>query len=120
MVQSKRYVQAEKGDFTFIMPKGLSEDSQDKMDKVWKEAMNTYKELIASGVKKEDARAVLPANTSTKVNVTGNLQAWWSFFKLRLNKHAQTEIRELADIIYDLLAEAYPKVFTEKLYKELT
>ena len=49
------------------------------------------------------------------MNITGNLQGWWDFFKLRLNPHAQTEVRRVAEAIYILLAEAYPKVFTDKV-----
>jgi thymidylate synthase ThyX len=46
--------------------------------------------------------------------ITGNLQSWDSFLKLRLNSKAQAEIRELADNIFDLLSEKFPNVFTDK------
>jgi len=115
MVQSKRYVNADKGEFTFIMPKGLTDMQQDMMNTSWEYALGMYEDLVANGVKKEDARAVLPANTSTKMNVTGNLQAWNSFFQLRINPHAQTEIRKVAEKIYSLLAKEFPQVFTIEL-----
>jgi len=119
MVQSKRYVNASKGGFEFIMPKGLTRKQQDMMMTAWIYSKSMYEDLIESGVKKEDARAVLPANTSTKLNVTGNLQGWWSFFTLRLNSHAQSEIRELAEKIFDLLQLEYPLVFTEDVRTRL-
>lgn len=112
MVQSKRYVDIDKGDVSFVMPKNLTEEQEELMLQNYISATDTYRKLVASGVKKEDARAVLPVNTSTNLNVTGNLQAFNDFFKLRLTKHAQSEIRELANIMYDKLAEVYPKVFT--------
>jgi len=115
MVQSKRYVNPDKGEFSFIMPEGLTKVQQDMMITNWEYSLNMYKDLLASGTKKEDARAVLPANTSTKMNVTGNLQAWNDFFKLRLNSHAQTEIRTLTNKVYDLLSNEYPQVFTAQL-----
>lgn len=115
MVQSKRYVDAKKGGFTFIMPQGLTESVQTCMKTHWDSAIVLYNKLLDDGVRKEDARAVLPANTSTAMNMTGNLQGFWSFLKLRLSKHAQTEVREVALAVYNLLAEKYPQVFTKEV-----
>jgi len=120
MVESKRYVSADKGEFEFVMPKGLSKGHEMSMEKHWKSTLSLYKGMVREGVKKEDARAILPMNTSTKMNITGNLQAFMDMFKLRLNSHAQAEIRELAGKIYDLLSEVYPKVFTTELKEQLS
>ena len=120
MVQSKRYVNPDKGGFEFIMPEGLSLDLQRIMQYQFDDAIDTYKRLIADGVKKEDARAILPANTSTAMNITGNLQGWMDFFKLRLNSHAQTEVRKVAIAIWALAKENYPQVFTDELFIKLT
>ena len=114
MVQSKRYVNASKGEFTFVMPKGLNKANTERMEGVFKTSMFIYNDLIKLGVPKEDARAILPANTSTKMNITGNLQAWWDMFKLRLNSHAQQEVRDVAESIYSLLSVVYPAVFTHE------
>ena len=119
LVQSKRYVSNKKGNFKFIMPKNLSEHQQSIMKQSWNNAIIAYDELISNGVKAEDARAVLPANTSTEMYVTGSLQGWMSFFKLRLNNHAQAEVREVAVKIYKQLQEAFPQVFIDKLFEEL-
>jgi thymidylate synthase ThyX len=62
----------------------------------------------------------LPANTSTKIYITGNLQAYISYFKLRLNSHAQKEIRLLANKMWNLMKVEYPQVFIDELYEELT
>jgi len=115
MVESKRYVDVDKGGFTFVMPFDLDENTQEKLQQHFNKSVELYRELVASGVKKEDARSILPVSTSTKMNITGNLQAWNDFFKLRLDNHAQKEIRVLANKIYDLLSEVYPQVFTEGL-----
>jgi len=118
LVQSMRYVSANK--MQFIMPEGLDPNQQELMKESWDQAIKTYEELINNKVKKEDARAVLPMNTSTNMRVSGNLQAWMDFFKLRLTSHAQYEIRELAKDLYSKFAQLYPQVFTEKLYDNLT
>ena len=120
MVQSKRYVSPSKGGFKFIMPKGLNSRQQQYMKESWEDSMNLYTHLLNTGVKKEDARAILPANTSTSMNITGNLQGWNDFFKLRLNSHAQSEVQEVANRIWNLAKIEYPQVFTEELYKEYT
>jgi len=120
MVQSKRYVNMDKGEFEFIMPCNANEATKETMTKAWEYSLNVYKSLLECGVKKEDARAILPANTSTKMNITGNLQAWWSFFTLRLNSHAQTEIRNLANEIFDQFQHLYPSVFTKEVKEKLS
>ena len=103
------------------MPEGLSDTTKRIMTNSWNQAMVDYKFMVDHcGVKKEDARAVLPMNTSTKMYMTGNLQGFMSFFNLRLNHKAQTEIRNVANAIYDLLAIEYPLVFTPKLREELS
>ena len=112
MVQSKRYVKPSKGGFKFIMPPEMGIIQEKAMTAHWESSMELYNSLIDQGVKKEDARAILPANTSTKMYVTGNLQGFWSMFALRLNGHAQAEIREVAEAIYDVLAKEFPQVFT--------
>jgi len=116
MVQSKRYVNEKKGDFEFIMPKGLGAQQERLIRSSWFSSLNLYRSLLAQGVKKEDARSILPANTSTKMNITGSLQSWWDFFKLRLNSHAQREVRDVAIAIFTELASLYPKVFTEEVF----
>ncbi len=119
LVQSKRYVSLKKGDFDFIMPENLTKTQENIMNLHWEASINRYDALIQSGVKKEDARAILPANTSTEMNITGNLQSFYDFFILRLNKHAQEEIRNVAKAIYIILQKEFPQVFTEELYNKL-
>jgi len=120
LVQSKRYVDPSKGDFKFIMPENLTEEQEDYMRSMWEKSIFTYKILLKQGVKKEDARAILPANTSTKLRAAGSLQAWYDFFKLRLTPHAQKEIRDVAKSIYMQLTLQFPQVFTEELYNKFT
>lgn len=74
-------------------------------------AKMAYENLIALGVKKEDARFVLPEATTTELNVVGNLQAWKDFIKLRADKHAQWEIREVAKQINNELHKHCPNLF---------
>lgn len=74
-------------------------------------ARDAYDTLRELGVKKEDARFVLPEATHTELNVVGNLQAWRDFIKLRADKHAQWEVRSLAIKINNILSEQCPNLF---------
>jgi len=77
----------------------------------YKASLDTYNKLIAAGVKKEDARFVLPNGGTTELVVTGNFQAWLDFIKLRADKHAQWEIREVAKEINNILSGEAPGLF---------
>ena len=72
-----------------------------------------YKRLLSFGVKKEDARYILPQGFCTELNVVGNLQAWKDFIELRTSKAAQEEIRLVAIAINNILARELPGMFEE-------
>lgn len=79
----------------------------------YQECLATYKRMIKAGVKKEDARFVLPEATCTELMVTGNLQAWLDFINLRSGKEVQWEIRNVARAINNILAKECPNIFKE-------
>ena len=90
----------------------------DVYKRVYNYALYNYNELLKLGVKKEDARFVLPEGLCTELNVTGNLQAWKDFIELRGTKEAQWEIRQVACGISKHLAYQLPELFTEVYYNE--
>lgn len=57
---------------------------------------DAYQSALDAGIKPEDARYLLPEATKTSVVMTMNLRELESFYKLRIDKAAQWEIRELA------------------------
>jgi thymidylate synthase (FAD) len=73
-------------------------------------AYKTYLSLRMQGIKAEDARFVLPNATKTEVYTTFNLRQWGHFFEMRLDKHAQWEIRLLARWVYDYFKEHIPVI----------
>lgn len=103
---SQRYVK--QVDASFVQPtrNGLYED-------VFDYCMLAYNKLLEQGVKKEDARFVLPEATTTELIVTGNLQAWLDFINLRSGKDAQWEIRNVAIEINNILAQECDGLFEE-------
>lgn len=116
LVQSKRYVDLDKGNFEFIMPIDIKNSSvlEDEVFNHWNNSLRLYKHLRENGIKKEDARSILPMNTSTDMNIAGNLQSWIDAINLRVDMKAQYEIRTMFHKIWGLLKEVYPNVFTDE------
>lgn len=108
--RSQRYCKESLADYTQItnLTENLQADYLDHMENCF----DMYQKLLLSGVKKEDARFVLPEATHTELNVVGNLQAWMDFIKLRADPHAQWEIREVAKQINNELHKHCPNLFT--------
>ncbi|AIA83144.1 thymidylate synthase [Podophage Lau218] len=67
-----------------------------------------YQSLLDSGVAPEQARFVLPQGMMTEWYWTGSLSAFARFYKQRTHKGAQSEIRELADMIGSTIAPLFP------------
>ena len=63
------------------------------------DAMWSYQAAIDEGAKPEDARYLLPEATKTSLVMTINARSLQNLFTLRLDAHAQWEIRELAATI---------------------
>lgn len=69
---------------------------------------NKYKHLRAGGIPAEDAREVLPNCTATEVYTTFNLRQWRHFFTMRMDKHAQWQIKDLAGEVHKYFQSALP------------
>lgn len=72
-----------------------------------------YNDLVSRGVRKEQARAILPVGVYTKFYWTVNGSSLMNFLKLRLNKDAQAEIREYAEAILNMVKVIAPMSFRE-------
>jgi len=60
------------------------------------------------GIARESARCVLPVSNYTELYWSQNLRNMLALIKLRLDPHAQYEIRMLAQAIYDILQPLFP------------
>lgn len=94
---------------------GSVEDPSLPNDKLLKEYENaiensyrTYELLIKNGVAREMARMVLPVSQYTQFYWTVNARSLLNFLKLRLDDHAQYEIREYANAINEIFKEKMP------------
>lgn len=107
--RSQRY--CKEIDTEVVYPSGYNQSVELAFADAYMLAQTTYQYLLDHGVKKEDARYVLPEATHTELNVVGNLQAWKDFIRLRADKHAQAEIRQVAVAINNILSEQCPNLF---------
>lgn len=112
---SQRYVEQENDVANYVYPEtihkaGLSDEYMDMIAK----AQNLYQHMIQTGIPREDARYILPNSTFTSLYVTMNFRELMHFFELRLDKHAQWEIREMAKNMFNLIQPVGPNTFKWK------
>ena len=104
-------------ELTFIEPCFFSSNSEEdvKNKKIWLDTMamieQNYNMLIENGAKPEEARAILPNSLKTEIVVTMNLRSWRHFFKLRTDKSAHPQIREISNMILKEFKEKLPTIF---------
>lgn len=95
-----------------ITPEGGSGDERsyevDAYQKNCQQSFSLYKDLLSSGWPRELARACLPVSTYSKMFATVNLHNLFHFLKLRLDPHAQYEIRVYAEAILRLIHPVVP------------
>lgn len=104
-VMSERYVDMSNVDT--VLPYNLLKSYSGAAEYV-QDAKKLYKRLLDSGVPKEDARMLLPQGLETTMCMSMNFRSLRHFLKLRLDKHAQWEIRQVAQEILDVCRERWP------------
>ena len=65
------------------------------------DAARNYQDALKAGIRAEDARYLLPEATKTEIVMTMNCRELFHFLDMRLDQHAQWEIRDLASAIRD-------------------
>ena len=88
----------------------------------WLKAMEDsekhYMNMIELGASPQTARSVLPNSTKTELNVSGNYREWRHFFKLRCDKAAHPQIREVAIPLLKELQRKIPIIFDDIVVDE--
>ncbi len=109
--ESQRYVKM--SDPEWVIPADIAANPEARA--LWEafadEVKQTYQELIDLGVRKEDARFTLPNATTTRIIVTMNFRELLHFFKVRISRHAQWEIRGVSVQMLELIYPHAPNVF---------
>ena len=111
--QSQRYVSMSPDPEAVIIPPNIkaNPDALRLYSEAVRHSQETYRELCAMGIPKEDARFILPHGHSTRLIMTMNARELHHFFGLRLCRRAQWEIRELARKMLILCREKAPVIF---------
>ncbi len=109
--QSQRYVNEEQ--FEYVMPEAMPEefiaDYHNDMETIQK----MYAKWRDRGLKKEDARFVLPNACTSEIVVSADFREWRHIFQMRMSKKAQWEIRKACTMIYEILKENAPNCFDD-------
>lgn len=107
--QSFRYTKVEE----VFLPESLSQDKEvlEFTDK----AFELYQKKISEGVRKEDARYVLPSAAASSIYATMNARELRHFFALRTAPEAQKEIRDIALKMLELVKPIAPSVFNMEM-----
>ena len=116
--QSQRYVDEEK--FSIVTPESItdSEEALSIYTDFIEESRKTYKRLIELGIKKQDARFILPNAVESEIVVSANFREWRHVFKLRCHPAAQWEIREICMNMLMILKKEAPAVFADFIVDE--
>ena len=117
--ESTRYCNYSKGKFgselTFIEP--CFWDIKDYNMITWLAActyaQSVYFTLLEEGATPQEARTVLPNSVKTELIVTGNYREWRHFLKLRTDKAAHPQMREVAIPLLKELRKRIPIVFDD-------
>lgn len=115
--ESQRYVDMSNPEA--VIPPSIA--GNQRATDVWSELMEhikgAYRNLRETGVRKEDARFVLPNATATRIVVTMNFREFLHFFRLRITPEAQWEIRSMAIRMLQSLVSYAPTIFGDYLEK---
>ncbi len=105
--ESQRYVSLDKGGWYPIVPSAIASKTQARQiaDETWRAIERGYEQLRELGIRKEDARYLLPNATSTTIMVSGSIAVWRDVFRQRCAPDAQWEIRDVANAMKSMLID---------------
>ena len=109
--QSQRYVEEE--EFTYVVPESMPAELVDEFHHDMQAIQQMYKKWRDKGLKKEDARFVLPNACTSEIVVSANFREWRHILSVRTAKGAQWEIRKAANLILDILKQNSPVCFED-------
>ena len=84
---------------------------RDGLQEQYASAQRLYLAALSSGIPKEVARIHLPVARYSRMRASANLRNWLAFLTLRMDSHAQYEIRVYADALGKMVAERFPRTW---------
>lgn len=115
--ESTRYCNYGRDDgLVFIKPCFLKASDVNRYS-LWESAMqaaeHAYNSLLLCGATPQEARSVLPNSLKTEVVITANMREWRHIFKLRCDKTAHPQMRELMVPLLCEMNERCPVLFED-------
>jgi thymidylate synthase (FAD) len=89
--------------FAYVVPASLPGEFVDDFHEDMKAIQQMYRKWRRRGVRKEDARFVLPNACTSEIVVSANFREWRHIFKTRISSKAQWEIRQACCAMLALL-----------------
>lgn len=90
------------------LPQDLAKELLELMSEDQRKVYEHYQEMIEKGVSREIARINLPLSLYTEVYWQIDLRNLFHFLKLRLDSHAQYEIRCYAEVMAEMVKKVAP------------
>jgi len=109
--QSQRYVDEDQ--FAYVLPETMPPEYAADFHQDMKIIQGMYRKWRDRGLKKEDARFVLPNACVSEIVVSANFREWRHIFKLRLSPKAQWEIRNACLKMLAILKQHAPVCFED-------
>ncbi|MCD4830284.1 MAG: FAD-dependent thymidylate synthase [Anaerohalosphaeraceae bacterium] len=109
--QSQRYVSEDS--FKYVIPDSLPQEMVAEYCNDMETIRKMYSKWRSNGLKREDARFVLPNACTSEIVVTANFREWRHIITLRTSKKAQWEIRKACTEIYNILKANTPACFDD-------
>ncbi len=112
--ESQRYVDLSRGGWQPVVPDAVAKlpEAMAELEEFWRIAEDKYAKLRQMGIRKEDARFLLPNAAETRIVTTMNFAAWSHFLWLRaVDTAAQWEIRTMGQRALAVLYSIAPAVF---------
>ena len=79
-----------------------------RINQLFEESQDLYREMVSSGVAKESARDVLPMASPTKMYMAGTLRSWIHYIDLRTANGTQREHQLIALNAKDIFKQEFP------------
>ena len=109
--ESQRYVDMSNPEW--VIPPDIAADPEALA--IWEASLartqQAYQQLRARGIRKEDARFLLPNAAATRLVMTANFRELLHLFRIRISPHAQWEICQVAIRMLEAVNEHAPNVF---------
>ena len=109
--ESQRYVDMSQPEWVIPPDIAANPEALAIWDASLRQTQQAYQQLRARGIRKEDARFLLPNAAATRLVMTANYRELLHLFRIRISPHAQWEICQVAIRMLEAVHAQAPNVF---------